>query len=128
MQIRQSSSRRGSSSDCLGSGSVEPWPDHRLPPNDVEAAFPGVPRGCLLRKMRNMGLGKNLVRRMDSFVRGRKVIMSVDRQDREPPEVTTVFQQGSPISPVRFPIYIADIHKAVKIQVEDSRGISLSMT
>ena len=38
--------------------------------------------------------------------------------------VTTGFLQGSPISPVLFAIYIADIHGAVEGQVEDSRGIS----
>ena len=32
--------------------------------------------------------------------------------------------QGSPISPVLFAIYIAEIHEAVERQVEDSRGIS----
>ena len=31
---------------------------------------------------------------------------------------------GSPISPVLFAIYIADVHAAVEDQVEGSRGIS----
>lgn len=39
-------------------------------------------------------------------------------------DVTTDLPQGSPISPVLFAIYIADIHRAVESQVEGSRGIS----
>ena len=43
-------------------------------------------------------------------MRDRKVIMSVDGQGDEAREVTTGLSQGSPISPVLFAIYIAEIH------------------
>lgn len=72
--------------------------------------------------MRNMGLGECLVRWADSFMRDRRVIMSVDGQDGKPMEVTGL-PQGSPISPVLFALYIAEIHTAVESQVEDNRGI-----
>lgn len=91
---------------------------------DVAAAFPSVARGCLLRKMRNMGLNENLVRWTNSFMRDRKVFMNVGGQDGEPLEVTRGLPQGSPISPDLFAIYIADIRQAVEGQVADSRGIS----
>ena len=91
---------------------------------DVAAAFPSVARGSHLRKMRAMGIDENLVSWTDSFMRDRRVIMSVDGQDDNPREVTTGLPQGSPISPVLFAIYIADIHVAVEGQVQDSRGIS----
>ena len=91
---------------------------------DVAAAFSSVARGCLLRTMRAIGLDENLIDRTDSFMQNRRVIMSVDGQDDSPREVTTGLPQGSPISPVLFAIYIADIHAAVEDQVEDSRGIS----
>ena len=91
---------------------------------DVAAAFPSVARGCLLRKMRTMGIDEGLVRWTDSFMRDRRVIMSVDGQDDDPREVTTGLPQGSPISPALFAIYIADIHAVVEGQVQDSRGIS----
>ena len=90
---------------------------------DVAAAFPSVARGCLLRKMRAIGIEECPVDWTDSFVRDRQV-MGVDGQDGEPTRVTTGLPQGSPISPVLFAIYIADIHGAVEGQVEDSRGIS----
>ena len=91
---------------------------------DVAAAFPSVARGCLLRKMRNMHLDEDLVRWTDSFMRDRRVYLSVDGQDSSPMEVTTGLPRGSPISPVLFAIYIADVHATVEGQVEHSRGIS----
>ena len=91
---------------------------------DVAAAFPSVARGCLLRKMRDWGIDECLVGWTDSFMRERRVIMSVDGQDSAPLEVITGLPQGSPISPVLFAIYIADIHQAVESQIEDCRGIS----
>ena len=66
---------------------------------------------------------ERLVEWTDGFMRNRR-IMSVDGQDSEPLEVTTELPQGSPISPVLFAIYIADIHGAVEGQMEDCRGIS----
>ena len=65
-----------------------------------------------------------LVRWTDSFMRDRRVIMSLDGQDGEEMAVTTGLPKGSPVSPVLFAIYITDIHQAVESQVEDSRGIS----
>ena len=91
---------------------------------DVAAAFPSVARGRLLRKMRAMSIDECLVAWVDSFMSDRRVIMSVDGQDGEPMDVTTDLPQGSPISPVHFAIYIADIHQAVESQVKDSMGIS----
>lgn len=75
----------------------------------VAAAFPNVARGCLLRKVRNMGLDEDLVQWTDSFMRDRSVIKSVDGQDDGVQEVTP---QGSLISSVLF----CHLHR------RDSRG------
>ena len=91
---------------------------------DAAAAFPSVARGCLLRKMCNAGVDECLIRWTDSFMRNRRVAMSQDGQDGEGVEVTTGLPQGSPVSPVLFAIYIAEIYRAVESRVEDSRGIS----
>lgn len=91
---------------------------------DVAAAFPSMARGCLLLKMRGAGVDECLVRWTDSFLRGRRVTMSVNGQDSEEMEVTTGLPQGSPVSPVLFAICIADIHEVEESHVEDSRGIS----
>lgn len=61
---------------------------------------------------------------MDSFMSKRWVIMSLNSQDGEEMAVTTGLPQGSPVSPVLFALYIADIHQAVESQVGDSRGVS----
>ena len=91
---------------------------------DVAAAFPSVARGCLLRKMRGMGLGGFLVQWTDSFMRDRRVIMSVDGQDGEPMDVMMGLPQGSPVCPVLLAIYIAEVDEAIESQVEGCRGIS----
>ena len=65
-----------------------------------------------------------LVRWTDSFIRDRRVITSVDGQDGEEVPVTTGLPQGSPVSPVLFALYIAEIHQVVESQAEDCRGIS----
>ena len=90
---------------------------------DDAAAFPSLARGCLLCKMRAMGIDENLVDWTDSFMRDRRVIMSVDGQNDDPRTVTNGLPQGSPISPVLFAIYIADTHSAVEDQVEEPRHI-----
>ena len=50
--------------------------------------------------------------------------MSTDSQDDTAREVTTGLPQGSPISPVLFATYVAEIHEAVQKQVEVCQGIS----
>ena len=91
---------------------------------DVAAAFPSVARGCLLRKMCNARVDECLVHWTDSFMRNRRLIMSIDGQDGKEMGVTTGLPQGSPVSPVLFALYIAEIHQAVESQMEDCRGIS----
>ena len=91
---------------------------------DMAAAFPSVARECLLRKMWEARIDECLVRWTDSFMQDRRVIMSLDGQDGEEMAVTTGQPQGSPVSPVLFAIYEADIHRVVEDQVEDTRGIS----
>ena len=91
---------------------------------DVAVAFPSVARGCLLRMLSATEVDKNLVDWVNSFMKERKVVMSVDGQEGEAKEVETGLPQGSPVSPVLFTVYMADIHGEVDAQVEGCRGIS----
>ena len=91
---------------------------------DVAAAFPSVSRACLLNKLRAAHLDEDLVCWTYSFMRDRRVVMSVDGQDGPPMAVTIGLPQGSPVSPVLFGIYIADVHKAVENRDPGCRGIS----
>ena len=45
----------------------------------VAAAFPSVDKRCLLRKMRNMRIGEDLVGWTSSFMQERRVQMVIDR-------------------------------------------------
>lgn len=74
-----------------------------------------------------MGLDGRLVRWTDSFMRNRRIIMSVDGQDDEPMDVTTGLPQGSPVSLVLFPIYIAEVYGAVEARLRTA-GVSPSWT
>ena len=74
--------------------------------------------------MRKAGIDECLVRWTDSFMRDRKVIITVDGQDSEAVSFKTGRPQGWPISPTLFGIYIVDVHEAVEGRVEDGRGIS----
>jgi hypothetical protein len=91
---------------------------------DVEAAFPSVAKECLAKKMRAMEIEECLVRWMLDLMADRRVRMVVDGQEGEEMEVTTGLPQGSPVSPVVFAIYMADIHQAVESRVKGARGLS----
>ena len=57
---------------------------------DVAAAFPSLARGCLLRKLRAMEVDENLVDWVNSFMKERKVVMSVDGQEGEAVNLSVV--------------------------------------
>jgi hypothetical protein len=91
---------------------------------DVEAAFPSVAKECLAKKMRAMRIDECLVRWMLDFMADRRVRMVVDGQEGDEMAVSTGLPQGSPVSPILFAIYMADIHQAVESRVTGARGIS----
>jgi len=45
---------------------------------DVKGAFPHVAKGNLIKRMEEMGFEADLVRWVESFMKERKVIMSMD--------------------------------------------------
>lgn len=98
--------------DSSDPGGVEPRMHHRSPPHGRRSLLSNW--GCLLQKMRGMGLGEGLVRWTDSFMRDRWVIVDVGGQDGEPMNATTGLPQGSLTSLVLFAIYIADIYEVVE--------------
>ena len=70
-----------------------------------------------------MGLDETLVAWTDSFMRDRRIIMSVDGQHGEAVSVTTGLPQGSAILPVLFAIYSLKFMKRWRARW-DSRGMS----
>jgi len=91
---------------------------------DVAAAFPSIARECLLRKMREMELDKNLVGWTDSFMRERIVRMVVDGWEGKEMEVTTGLPKRSLVSLILFAVYIAGVYDEVESQVPGVRGLS----
>jgi hypothetical protein len=91
---------------------------------DVEAAFPSVSKECLARKMRVMKVDECLVHWMIDFMTDRSVEMVVDGQEGAAMPVNTSLPQGSPVSPILFAIYMADLHEEVEGKVQGCRSLS----
>ena len=91
---------------------------------DVSAAFLSVARDCLIRRMRDLKLDKNLIQWTDSFMQDRWVIMNINGQDGERERVVTGLPQGSPVAPILFGIYILEVYEAVQGKVQEAAGIS----
>jgi len=67
---------------------------------DVKGAFPHVAKGNLIKRMEEMGFEADLVRRVESFMEERRVIMWMDGKEGDSMDVETGVPQGSPVSPV----------------------------
>ena len=48
---------------------------------DVRAAFPSVSPGCLTRRLRECGIGEDLVRWVRDFMSNRTVALSIGEED-----------------------------------------------
>lgn len=80
---------------------------------DIAAAFLSVAEKYLLRKMRNMGNGQELVEWRSSFMRGCRVQMVYEGHE-ERMKVTIGLPQGSAVSFILFVIYIGEVHDTVE--------------
>jgi hypothetical protein len=74
--------------------------------------------------MRKMRIDQCLVKWMLDFMSDRSVKMVVDGQEGTQFAVNMGLPQGSPVSPVLFAIYMADIHQAIEEAIEGSSGLS----
>jgi retron-type reverse transcriptase len=91
---------------------------------DVKGAFPMVNRACLLHKMRVAHSDENLVEWVDSFMSDRLVEITIAGDTGEAIATNTGLPQGSPVSPILFLIYIADLAALVETQVPNTIGLS----
>ena len=105
MQGRQVSGGHGWGHDSTGPGGVGTGVHFWGSTHGRRCGLSKRGQGRLLRKMRAAGVDENLVQWTDSFMRDRRVIMSVDRQEYEAVSVTTGLPQGSSISPALFALY-----------------------
>jgi hypothetical protein len=71
-----------------------------------------------------MKIDECLVKWMLDVMSDRSVKMVVDGQEGPQLAVNTGLPQGSPVSPVLFAIYMADIHQEIEDAVQGSSGLS----
>ena len=86
---------------------------------DVEKAFDQVWHKGLLYKLNNIGLPNILLRWIGDFLGNRKMIVHLNNKSGEPLKPIHGVPQGSPLSPILFLPYVADIP-------ETSDGIIIS--
>jgi hypothetical protein len=91
---------------------------------DVNGIFPIVNHTCLLHKMHQAKIDKNLVQGTDSFMSNYRVEITINREPGLAIETNTGLPQGSPVSPVLFLIYIVDIVALIKKEVDGVVGLS----
>jgi hypothetical protein len=91
---------------------------------DVKGAFPMVNCTCLLHKIHQAKIDKNLVQWMDSFMSNCRVKITMNREPGLAIETNIGLPQGLPVSPVLFLIYIADLVALIEKEVDRTVGLS----
>jgi len=91
---------------------------------DIKAAFPSVGRGILVHTMKGKGIDEDLIRWTASFLSDRTVEMVIEANVMERRPVESGIPQGSPLSPILFPIYTSGLIKWVEERVSRIDGLS----
>jgi hypothetical protein len=91
---------------------------------DVKGAFPTVNRNCLTKKMRGMDIDENLVMWVKIFMSDRTARIEVNGSLGHEIPVETGLPQGSPVSPILFNIYMADLAKSVEQEFGEAYSLS----
>jgi hypothetical protein len=91
---------------------------------DIKGVFPTVNCTCLLHKMCQAKMDKNLVQWIDSFMSNHRVKITMNGEPGLAIETNTGLPQGSPVSLVLFLIYIADLAALIEKEVDRAVGLS----
>ena len=76
---------------------------------DISGAYDHVSHARLLDNMKKRKIPENLIRWVASFLRERVAVVKVYEGETEPMNVETGIPQGSPISPILFLFFVADL-------------------
>jgi ribonuclease HI len=104
---------------CLTQWTHEAWREGQILGTlmmDVKGAFDHVHRGLLLRRMKDMGIHRELRAWTESFLTNRRASLVLDGLEGEARAVETGVPQGSPVSPILFAIYLSPLFTHVEDQ------------
>ncbi|KAI1005512.1 hypothetical protein K3495_g2707 [Podosphaera aphanis] len=73
---------------------------------DVKGVFDGVLRNRLISRLRSQGWRSSLTQWVFSFYSERQVRIRLDHDTTEPSPILCGLPQGSPVSPILFPLYV----------------------
>jgi ribonuclease HI len=89
---------------------------------DVSGAFDNVSRPRLLHNLRKRRVNQPLVRWIDSFLSNRSTILRLQEYTAPSAPIETGIPQGSPLSPILYLFYNADLIEACKTENTETVG------
>jgi hypothetical protein len=76
---------------------------------DVQGAFDALLTRRLIKRMTDQGWPEPLLRLVNSFLTGRRVRVRLEKETTEPHSVECGTPQGSPLSPILYMLYLAEL-------------------
>ena len=76
--------------------------------------------------MGELGIDRDLMRWVQSFLTDRKVLLVIDGHQGQEHSINSGFPQGSPVSPILFIIHVSGVFKAIEEAVPGVRALSFA--
>jgi hypothetical protein len=93
---------------------------------DVKGAFDHVDPARLVKQMGEIGINRDLIYWVTSFLMDRKVQLVIDGHQGPEQPINLGLPQGSPVSPILFIIYIRGVFQAIKDRVPGVKPLSFA--
>jgi ribonuclease HI len=93
---------------------------------DMVGAFDHTDPARLVKRMGELGIDRDLMRWVQSFLTDRKVLLVIDGHQGQEHSINSGVPQGSPVSPILFIIHISGIFKAIEEAVPGVRALSFA--